>query len=423
MIEDLVTQRNLSHLQSHSQIYHSTMRAEIIAIGDELTTGQRLDTNSQWLSQLLTELGVQVAFHTTIADELDDNIAAFRAAIERVDVVVCTGGLGPTADDLTRDAIAKATDTELIRDETSLAHIQQLFTSRGREMPEKNQVQADFPDGSIPIHNPHGTAPGIEMSIVRGDGKLCTIFALPGVPAEMNEMWEATVVHRISELQPEPRVIRHRRIKCFGVGESAMEAMLPDLIRRDREPRVGITVSDATITLRITATAADEATCFDSMNPTIATIHESLGDLVFGDEEDELQHAVIRLLAKQNLTVAAEDWASKGLVAEWLAAADQESQVYRGTLITGPNSKFDAHSADSAIEIAERVRRETHADIGIGVAAFPPKLNDPNAYVNAALAMLDKTQKLRLPCVAHPSIVRSRTAKQALNVLRLALLS
>src|SRR5262245_9963417 len=121
------------------------MRAEVIAIGDELTTGQRLDTNSQWLSQRLTELGVDMAFHSTVGDELADNVAVFRAAIERADIVVTTGGLGPTADDLTRDALAAATGVELVRDGAVLEHIRQLFERRGRAMPERNAVQADFP--------------------------------------------------------------------------------------------------------------------------------------------------------------------------------------------------------------------------------------------------------------------------------------
>ena len=256
------------------------MRAEVIAIGDELTTGQRLDTNSQWLSQQLTAMGVHVAFHTTVADELADNVAVFRAAFDRADIVVSTGGLGPTADDLTRDAIARATSTELVRDEASLEHIQNLFASRGRDMPERNRVQADFPEGATPIPNPKGTAPGIDITVDRADGQKCVVFALPGVPAEMHEMWDATVVPRIVQLQPEPRVIRHRRIKCFGVGESALEAMLPDLIRRDRDPRVGITASQATITLRITATASDEAASFAAMEPTAAIIYEKLGNLI-----------------------------------------------------------------------------------------------------------------------------------------------
>ena len=414
------------------------MRAEVIAIGDELTTGQRLDTNTQWLSQRLTELGIQVAFHTTITDELADNVAAFKVAIDRVDFVVATGGLGPTADDLTRDAIAAATGTELVRDEASLAHIKNLFASRGREMPIRNEVQADFPAGSVPIFNPNGTAPGIEMTVAGNPeddiANRCTLFALPGVPAEMFEMWEASVAPRIVELQPEPRVIRHRRIKCFGAGESTLEAMLPDLISRDREPRVGITVSQATITLRITATASDEATCLASMEPTVATIHESLGTLVFGKEDDELEHAVIRLLTKKNLTLAAEDWATGDLMTGWLAAADKDSCVDSSVdssvdfiaFLVNPTTPAavaaEPYSPAAAIEIAERVRRETQADIGLGIAAFPPETDGPDAFVYAALAMLGETRKFRFSCAAHPSIVHSRTAKQALNALRLALL-
>lgn len=400
------------------------MRAEVIAIGDELTTGQRLDTNSQWLSQRLTELGVEVAFHTTIGDELADNVVAFSTAFDRVDIVVATGGLGPTADDLTRDAIAKATDTALVRDEASLQHIQNLFASRGREMPERNLVQADFPAGASAIFNPNGTAPGIDMTIERGEHR-CTVFALPGVPAEMYEMWEATVAPRVLELQPKPQVIRHRRIKCFGVGESALEAMLPDLIARDRHPRVGITVHHATITLRITATGANEAACLASMEPTVAQIYESLGDLVFGEEDDELEHAVTRLLNERGLTLAVAEWATEGLAGEWLASESASGNPLVLVKTAGEADAFGnevPHSAEFAIELAESIRAEADADIGLAIGAFPPETDGPDAHVHAALAMPDKTRKFRLPCVAHPSIVRSRTAKQALNALRLALL-
>jgi len=232
-------------------------------------------------------------------------------------------------------------------------------------------------------------------------------------------------------LQPEPRVIRHRRIKCFGVGESTMEAMLPDLIRRDREPRVGITVSDATITLRITATASDEPACFASMQPTVDTIHESLGTLVFGEEDDELEHAVVRLLKRHDLTLAVDEWATQGLVAKWLDdAKDKFDRIiyYDATypILGYPEyitTSFDSHSATMAKEMAEMVRSETGADIGLGIAAFPPQTDGPDAFVYAALAMPEKTRNFRFSCAAHPSIVQSRTAKQALNALRLALLS
>jgi len=406
------------------------VRAEVIAIGDELTTGQRLDTNSQWLSQRLTAMGVEVAFHTTIGDDLNDNVAAFRDAVGRVDIVVATGGLGPTADDLTRDAIAEATGTELLRDEASLVHVQQLFASRGREMPARNEVQAYFPAGSVPIPNPNGTAPGIEVSVQHAQRQPCVVFALPGVPAEMTEMWEATVAPRITLLQPEPRVIRHRRIKCFGVGESALEAMLPDLIRRHREPRVGITVSDATITLRITATGRDEEACRAAMEPTVATIHESLGTLVFGEENEELEHAVLRLLEERGLTLAVDEWATEGLLTEWLLAADTRSRVFRQGATTAalgwpnytPIPTAEPHSGSMAREMAEQTRSAAQADIGLAVAAFSPQAHQPDAEFCVAIALPGSTRKLRFDCAAHPAIIRSRTAKQALNALRLALL-
>jgi nicotinamide-nucleotide amidase len=407
------------------------MRAEVIAIGDELTTGQRLDTNSQWLSQRLTELGVTVAFHTTVGDDLADNVAAFRAAAERAEIVVVTGGLGPTADDLTRDALAAAAGVELVRDPTIVEHIRQLFEQRGREMPERNAVQADFPAGSRPISNPHGTAPGIEMQISREEAS-CTLFALPGVPAEMHEMWQASVVPRLRELQPEPRVTRHRRIKCFGVGESHLEAMLPDLIRRDREPRVGITVSDATITLRITASGADESACLAAMEPTVATIHQSLDTLVFGEEDDELEHAVARLLAERDQTVAVAEWATEGLVTEWLSTATAGALPLGGGRTITSSEQFESlnlpadaqpHDSATATALAEAIAREEHADFAIGIGAFPAETHAADARVCVSLVTPEGTRQLRFGCASHPAIMKSRTGKQALNALRLTLLS
>src|SRR5438034_2736805 len=229
------------------------MRAEIISIGDELTTGQRLDTNSQWLAERLLEIGVPVAFHTTVGDQLADNVLVFREACERAEIIVATGGLGPTADDLTRQALAELAGVPPFQDDASLAHIKALFARRKREMPPANVAQAQFPQGSRPIFNPHGSAPGIDMSVARGRDKPTRIFALPGVPAEMKEMWAASVGPAIQSLLGVKKTIAHYRIKCFGIGESDLEAMLPNLIARDRYPTVGITVSQATITLRVTA--------------------------------------------------------------------------------------------------------------------------------------------------------------------------
>jgi nicotinamide-nucleotide amidase len=387
------------------------MRAEIISIGDELTTGQRLDTNSQWLAERLLEIGVPVAFHTTVGDQLTDNVLVFRQACERADVVVATGGLGPTADDLTRQALTDLAGVPLIQDDASLAHIKTLFAKRKREMPPANIVQAQFPQGSRPIFNPNGSAPGIDIAIPRALGfpqinaKPVRIFALPGVPAEMKEMWAATVSPAIQELLGVRKVIAHYRIKCFGVGESDLEAMLPDLIARNRYPLVGITVSQATITLRVTAEGDSAATARAAMQPTIETIHACLGDLIFGHEDDELQHVVVRLLRERKQTLAVSEWATGGLISHWLAECNSPDVFRLGVV----------HStADSWASVAASASADADYQLLVGpieAGALP-------------MILIFQGHKLHksVPFVGHPEILRPRAAKQALNLLRLHLL-
>jgi nicotinamide-nucleotide amidase len=414
------------------------MRAEIIAIGDELTSGQRLDTNSQWLSERLTELGLDVMFHTTVGDELEANVAVFRAAIDRADVVVSTGGLGPTADDLTREAIAAATGVDLVRDEASLSHIRSLFARRGYgTMPERNVVQAMFPRGSRPVANPHGTAPGVDMTIARECCAPCRLFALPGVPAELFAMWREIVAPAILAVQSSRRVTIHRRIKCFGVGESKLEAMLPDMVRRGREPRVGITVSDATITLRITASGRDEAACRKLIAPTETQIRDLLGVLVFGEEDEELQHAVVRLLRERGETVAVAECATDGLLDHWLADADADSSTLLGGVVLHEAVSLsallgitDADPASSAAAdaMARVIREKTGADYGLAIAALPQQATQSTGEeltgtLQMALAIGENVRVKGFPLAGHPAIVRSRAAKQALNLLRLAILN
>ena len=196
------------------------MNAEILAIGDEITGGQLLDTNSQWLSQRLGELGVRVLYHSTVGDELPPCIDVFRRAIQRADIVISTGGLGPTADDLTREALAAATDRPLVMVPEALEHVRQLFARRKREMPKSNELQAYFPAGSRVVPNPNGTAPGIDLDVPRagtrcGSGR-CRFFALPGVPAEMREMWQGYLLAALRGMGAGGRVILRRNIKCFG---------------------------------------------------------------------------------------------------------------------------------------------------------------------------------------------------------------
>jgi nicotinamide-nucleotide amidase len=197
------------------------LQAEVLSIGDELTSGQRLDTNSQWLSQRLSELGIRTVRHTTVGDDLSAGVEAIQLATGRADVVVVSGGLGPTLDDLTRQTLADAFDCPLELDPASLEHILQMFARRYREMPERNQVQAMFPRGASTIPNPHGSAPGIDMSVV-SPRRRSRIFALPGVPAELKQMWAESVAPRIEAmLGGSLGPWRYHAVKLFGIGETA----------------------------------------------------------------------------------------------------------------------------------------------------------------------------------------------------------
>lgn len=414
------------------------MHGEIISIGDELTSGQRLDTNSQWLSQQLGELGIAVRYHTTVADDLEANVGVFRLAAERADIIIATGGLGPTADDLTREAIAAMLGVELELDQGSLDHIRALFAHRNRDMPQRNTVQAMFPAGSRVIPNPHGTAPGIDATVPPPLGRPSRIFALPGVPAEMKEMWQATVAPRLIEQGAGQHIIRHRRIKCFGVGESDLEQMLPDLIRRGRVPSVGITVSEATITLRITASGNTAEECVAAMAPTEATIRGCLGALIFGDEEDELPDAVIRLLLARSKSLATVEWGTSGLVANWLGEVATGRDAFRAGLIVRDAATLEGllhlsrdflarhgeTSAELASAMASAVRRQTGADYGLAIGNFPAfdsAASEPPAY-HYALACPENVLTRSSALAVHPAIIKPRAGKQALNLLRIELL-
>ena len=406
------------------------MRAEIIAIGDELTCGYRLDTNSQWISEQLSDLGVNVAFHTTTGDEMRDIICGLETAAGRAEIIVCTGGLGPTADDLTRLAVATMANVELEFDTNTLEHIRQIFDKLGRTMPEQNKLQAYFPAGSHAIPNSEGTAPGFDLLLPVKGKRSVRIWALPGVPYEMKEMWTQTVAGDIAQYSGNQLVICHHVLHCFGAGESQIESMLPDLMTRDRIPRVGITASKATISLRVTASATNRQQCLDQMGPTLKTIRDCLGDLVFGENGQQLQEVAIELLRQRSLSVAIIDFGFGGSVAQLLSQVDDLGESLVGSIqmpIDRVSQWLDQDMSDTCLEeCAHRIRNEFGADWGVAIGPIEdhdPDLANGRSIFDVVIGDSGSTDRYPLNFGGHSKIRWDRSQKQVLNQIRLRLVS
>lgn len=387
--------------------------AEVMSIGDEIISGQRLDTNTQWLAAQLSSLGIDVRFHSSVGDDLANQVAAIQQSINRADIVLMTGGLGPTADDLTRTALAAAAKVELELISAELLKIEQMFARYGREMPANNKIQAYFPKGSQVIPNPEGTAPGIDLTVSNSSGRSCRLFALPGVPVEMQQMWNATVQPTIRELANSDATYQFHTLHCFGAGESAIEAMLPELIQRGRDPKVGITASAATITLRVSTRGKSVIACQQKMEPTIQTIRDCLGDLVFAENDITLPEVVLGQLRANKFTVAISDQGLDGEVAKSLINQDD---LLIGMRIE--NATIDVATA------ARSVAEEFAATIGIGIGwiDFGEKtIAAGGSNFEVAVAGPQGIVRETFRFGGHSEWRKQRAVKQVLNQLRLVL--
>jgi nicotinamide-nucleotide amidase len=356
------------------------MKAEVLTIGDELLRGEIVDSNKAFLSDRLLSLDVETHYHASVRDVPEDMIDAFQRAAERSDIVLVSGGLGPTRDDLTSEVLAQAFGREMRLDENALAGIRAFFAAVGREMTENNASQAWFPDGAEVLANPIGTAPGFMLDV-----KSAVFFCMPGVPREMMRMMDEQVLPRVAARlsRSQPLVVRARLLRTFGMGESTLDAELAD-IAASGDVVLGFRTAFPDNYLRPVARAATAAQADALIDRVCDAIRARLGALVYGEGEETLEQVVGELLRGRKARVAVAESCTGGLVAAKLTDVPGSSEYFVGgvvayadaakrELLGVPEALLAQHGAVSepvARAMAEGARTRFSADIAVATTGI-----------------------------------------------------
>lgn len=419
------------------------MNAIILSIGDELVLGQTVDTNSAWLSQQLAAVGVPLLAHATVGDDQGAIQQAIRELSARCDVLIASGGLGPTEDDLTRQALAAVMGAPLEENPTWRAELTRFFEARGRTMPPINRIQAMIPRGAEMLFNTAGTAAGIAAHLPRGDGRDCSIFVVPGVPKEMKAMFLRDILPRVGKASG-GAVILSRTLHTFGLGESAVAEMLGDLMDRRRNPSVGTTVSGGVVSLRVNARFPALATAEIELAATVAAVHSKLGDLIYGQDEQTLAGVVGRLLRSGDpgapRTVTTAESCTGGLLAKMLTDLPGSSAYFRYGWVTYANQAkqtelnvraalIEEHGAVSepvVLAMAEGARQRAAATYALAISGIAGPdggtAEKPVGLVWIALSHATGTLARQFLFPGDREMIRDRSAKMALTLLRYHLL-
>jgi nicotinamide-nucleotide amidase len=415
------------------------VRIEIVAVGTELLLGQIADTNSAWLGEHLAAAGIGSHFHQAVGDNHQRMVLAFRTALARSDGVIVCGGLGPTHDDITRDAIAEVMNVPLERDEKLVERISSMFTSRGREMPPSNLRQADVPKGATIIPQTKGTAPGLICPLGHK-----VIYAVPGVPYEMSDMFDRGILpdlqRRMSENGEATGVIASRVLRTWGMSESGLADALAGHIGELDVPAGNATIAFLAsgiegIKVRVTVRADDPDAAAGLLDTEETEIRRILsvaaGDVVFGVDDEAIEHAVARALAVDGLTLGLAESLTGGLASSRLVNVPGASQWFRGSVVSYASEvKFDVLgvpkgpvvSEEAAIAMAEGARRVLGADVGLsitGVAGPDPQDDQPPGTVFVGVARPDrKTEVVAFTVPGDRDRVRQYATIAALDLLR-----
>lgn len=409
-----------------------SMTAEILSIGTELLLGNIANTDAQIISQGLSELGINVYFHTVVGD----NPARIKQAVEiarnRSDIIITTGGLGPTYDDITKEALAECFGKRLVRDDSSLERIGEYFAQIGAEISESNARQAMLPEGCVVLDNDWGTAPGCAFE---ADGK--HVIMLPGPPRECEPMFKERAVPYLRKLSDS--VLVSRNIRIFGMGESAVEDILHEYMQSQVNPTVAPYAKEGEVMIRVTAKAENERDAYAMTEPVVDKVAEMLGDVVYGVDIESLEEAVMLLLKERGLTLASAESCTGGLLSARMTELPGVSAVFVGGVCAYSNdvkinnlsvpeeviNQYGAVSEQVVYSMAENVRKKLGADIGIsisGVAGPAASESKPVGTVCIGVSSHMGTEAYTFKLRGNRSRIRTASVNRALDLVRRHLL-
>lgn len=382
------------------------MIVEVIAVGTELLIGQIVNTNGSAIGARLADEGFDAHHQVTVGDNLGRLTRAITTALERADAVILTGGIGPTQDDLTREAICAATGRPMARDEEYAEKIRQRILARRGSVADSVLRMADHPEGAEPLPNSQGVALGIAL---HHDGKW--IFAVPGVPREMRALLDEEVMPRLRAASGGPTSIKSRVLHTWGYGESQIAEVLDDLYQ-STNPSIAFLITDMEVKVRITAKAATEAAAEALIAPVETEVRRRLGDLIFATDEESILDVIDRAMSNHGWTVAVCEVATVGQVGARLAAGIPQVLAAATTLTGDPGA---------ATELAERARSGSGADVGVGIAAVEvvDDAGQPASLITFAVATPEATRERQMRFFGTGERAVSYAAGAALHVLRL----
>jgi len=381
----------------------SLVWAEIVTVGSELVLGQLVDTNAAYIAQALAEIGVGMAYHTTVGDERDRQADVFRQALSRCQIVVTTGGIGPTEDDLTREVAAEVLGRPLIFRPDLLEYIEGLFQRLGYKMPENNRRQAYIPEGAAVIHNPRGTAPAFRYEY---DDRV--LICLPGVPHETEHLIRTEVLPFLAQKYTlTGKILLNRVLKICGLGESSVDAQIKELIRSSKNPVIGLQAGPSEIKVRLTARADTRAEAERILDEGEALVREQLDSLIFGLDEETLAGNTAALLQEYNQTLAVAEALTNGLVTAEIGGRLGLGRL-KGGLILGRPVQAD--------ELCDRLMDEFHPDLALVVTGFPDDEGRFQAFILVRTADGRERERV-LSLGGPPRIIQQRAATMALFTL------